>query len=452
MNTNRNSLCWVAGAFIFLLVAQLLATVPAQEKKVSVESLIYDLKHPEAERRKKAATLLGKNQIRSAVPALVEAAGDSDSGVRLEVVRALNSIRDVRAVPAYAKLTSDSTLQIQKEAVKGIESVYVLRETGFMQGVKKVADLVNPFSDDFDAVVVEPYVKVDPAAIDSLASLLSADDAGLRASAASALGTLRARSALPAIESRVGVEEDENVSVELVWAIIKIGERESAKSLIPLTRSASTKVRGQVIYGLGRMKATEAVPELTELYSAGIEERKKVLGIPVSSADEFQKNVYQSLAYIGDARNKDLFVEGLKSEGDFYRRFGAEGIGRIGDTSMTTDLGRSYISEKSGKARLAVGYALYLLGREEHLDEVVASVASGQAKHYLLEFEEADVPKLYGYVDSSKPAVQVALLEVIGLRGGSDAMEVVEKAASSPNADVASAGNLAIRRLRGRHP
>ena len=31
-------------------------------------------------------------------------------------------------------------------------------------------------------------------------------------------------------------------------------------------------------------------------------------------------------------------------------------------------------------------------------------------------------------------------------------IEVVEKASSSPNTDVASAANLAIRRLHGRHP
>ena len=115
-------------------------------------------------------------------------------------------------------------------------------------------------------------------------------------------------------------------------------------------------------------------------------------------------------------------------------------------------MARLYIGERARAARLAAGFALFLLGREEHLDELVAAADSGQAKHYLMELEEADIPKLFGHFDSSKPTVQVALLEVIGLRGGMNAMELAEAAISHANTDVAAAGNLAIRRLRGRHP
>jgi HEAT repeat protein len=211
-------------------------------------------------------------------------------------------------------------------------------------------------------------------------------------------------------------------------------------------------VRAAAIYGLGSLRANEAVPQLTELYSSGIEERRRVLGIPVSSANEFQQNVYQSLSLIGDPSSKGLFMDGLTNEDSFYRRFSAEGLGRIGDTSATTEVARMRLAEKSSEARLAADFALFLLGREEHLDAVVAVADSGQAKHYLMELGESDVAKLFGYLESAKPSIQVGLLEVIGLRGGQDAIEVAEKASSSPDTDVASAANLAIRRLHGRHP
>jgi HEAT repeat protein len=311
---------------------------------------------------------------------------------------------------------------------------------------------VNPFSDDFDPVVVEPYEQVDPAAIDSLVPLLSADDASLRESAAGVIGTLRGSSALPTIQSRLEEEKENDVTLALIRAVILIGDREAAESLIPLTRSSETEVRALAIYGLGRLRVKEAVPQLTELYSSGIEERRRVLGIPVSSVNEFQRNVFQSLSLIGDSESKGLFMDGLGNEDAFYRRFSAEGLGRIGDTSVTTDVARMRIPEKSSEVKLATGFALFLLGREEHLDELVAAADSGQAKHYLMELGESDIAKLFAYLDSSKPSIQIALLEVIGLRGGRDAIEVAEKATSSADANVASAANQAVRRLNGRHP
>jgi hypothetical protein len=69
-----------------------------------------------------------------------------------------------------------------------------------------------------------------------------------------------------------------------------------------------------------------------------------------------------------------------------------------------------------------------------------------------MELGESDIAKLFAYLDSSKPSIQIALLEVIGLRGGRDAIEVAEKATSSADANVASAANQAVRRLHGRHP
>ena len=450
MRTNRGFVRPFIGVLVLVLATPILLALPPQG--VNVDGLVFDLKHPEAERRRNAANQLGSTQARSAIPALVETSGDSDAGVRLAVVRALNNMPDQGAVPAYVQLMTDPDVRIQREAVRGIETVYVARETGFVQGVRRVADFVNPFSDDFDPVVVEPYEKVDPAAIDTLAGLLSASDDNLRASAAAALGTLRGHAALPEIKGRLEVEQVENVTVELIWAIVKIGDREAAGALIPLTRSNVSNVRTQSIHGLGRLRANEAVPQLTELYSSGIEERRRVLGIPVSSVNEFQRNVFKSLSLIGDPSSKGLFQEAIKHEEQFYRRFGAEGLGRIGDTSVTTDVARLYIGERSREVRLAAGFALFRLGREEHLDELVAAADSGQVKHYLMELEESDIPKLFDHFDASKPSVQVALLEVIGLRGGPDAIELAEAASSHANTDVAAAGNLAIRRLHGRHP
>ncbi len=423
-----------------------------QTKKVSVESLIYDLKNPDQDRRKEAAVLLGQNRVRSAVPALIEATNDSDPEVRHEVTKALVRIKDRRAVPAFAALTRGNSIEISKEAVRGIEQAYVTRQAGFVHGVKRVADVVNPFSNDFDPVVVEPYENVSPEAIEALSDLLDSPDSGLRSMAAASLGTLRGRAALPRILDKLETESNDDVVVELIQAVSKIGDSSVGPSLIPLTRASSRKVRDEAIFALGHLRVGEAVPVLTDLYSAGIEERKRVFGVvPVSGSDEFQKHVFQSLSQIGAPASKELFLSGLSSDGDFYRRYGAEGLARVGDPGVLTELGRAYIWEKDGQAKMAISFALYRLGREEHLDELVANANSGQVKHYFLEFDSPEISKLYPYLSTSKPGIQAALLDVIGMRGDRSAMDHAASLTNSAEASVASAANLAIRRLQGRH-
>ena len=143
-----------------------------QTKKVSVSGLIYDLKHPEPERRKDAALLLGQNKVREAVPGLIELTKDPDNAIRLEAVRALVHINDPAALPTYVQLTRDSSKPVQEMSIEGIINTYVADEGGFIHGVQKFADIVNPWSDDYNPLTVEPYVAVSPDAVSALAVLL----------------------------------------------------------------------------------------------------------------------------------------------------------------------------------------------------------------------------------------------------------------------------------------
>ena len=72
------------------LTLVLTASVEAQQReKIQVKGLIYDLEHPDAERRRQSAILLGRHEIRQAVPALIKSTEDEDESVRLQSVRAL---------------------------------------------------------------------------------------------------------------------------------------------------------------------------------------------------------------------------------------------------------------------------------------------------------------------------------------------------------------------------
>ncbi len=424
--------------------------VSQETRKVSVEALVYDLKHPDPERRKQAAAALGQNRIRSAAPALAELAADPDDSVRLEAARALVSIGDPGSVEAFVRLSGDSRREIRSLAVEGIVQTYTSSEGGFFQGVRKIADFVNPFSDDYNPKVVEPFVQVDPAAVDALSRLLSDPESSIRRDAALALGILRAHSALPAIQSRLSEETDEDARVELIRAIYKIGDPAAASGLVPLIRDPSKKVHDEAIFTVGRLRVPEAVQPMKELYESGVEERRKIFKIvPVSGTDDLQRNLLQSLSYIGDPTCKDLFLAALDDTRVFFRRYGAEGLGRLGDPDTTTPVARAYLRESSSNAKLAMSFALYRLGRQEHLDELVANVGKDQALNYLLEFDSAQVAKLYPYLglDVGQTA---RLFEVIGSRGDRSALPIAEKFSASPETSIASAANTAIRRLRAR--
>src|SRR5881628_4019161 len=92
---------------VVVLLAALLVTTASfqaqtrQTRQVPVDGLIFDLKNPDAVRRKDAAIALGTNKVARAVPDLVAAAKDADPAVRREIVVALDKLRDPRGLPAF---------------------------------------------------------------------------------------------------------------------------------------------------------------------------------------------------------------------------------------------------------------------------------------------------------------------------------------------------------------
>jgi HEAT repeat protein len=422
----------------------------AAQQKVNISGLLIDLENPDPNRRKQAAQLLGQVKSEEAVPALIKTTEDEDDAVRFEAVRALVRINDSRALPSYIRLTQDSRRDTQEKSIEGIINVYVAEQGGFIQGVKKFADTVNPFSDDYNPLTVESYVSVHPEALQALSNLLPHSDARIRKDAATALGILRAHSALPDIEKQLRRERNDDVKVELIRAFYKIADPVAARGLVSYIRDSSKKVHDEAIFTVGRLRVIEAVPDLKDIYESDVRERRRVLGVlPVSRSDDLLRKVLEALAYIGDPSCREIFLSALEDERDFYRRFAAEGLGRMGDRSVVTQLATKHLREQIFSVKMGMSYALYRLGRDEHLVELIQN---DQGAFYLLELNPEEVSKLLPYLESEKDSVRVRVLEVIGLRGDPNALPVVQKMTQHSNIDVVSAANLAIRRIRGRYP
>ena len=449
MAISRTFFCTLIVCLTALISSSLLAQQP---QEVSVDGLIYDLKHPDNDRRKRAATALGQSKVRKAVPGLIELTEDRDASLRLAAAKALVRINDTRALKAHIRMTRDPKKEIQEKAIEGIIKIYVANEEGgFISGVKKLAGTVNPLNDDYNPLLVESYVPVSQDAKDALAELLFSPETGIRKDAAVALGILRAHSALSPIQHALSLEPNDGVKVELIRTIYKIGDPSAGTEVIPLVRDPDKKVHDEAIFTLGRLRVREALPLLKELYESGVEERKKILGfVPVTGKDDLRKKLLEALAYIGDSSCRDLFLSALEDSRDSYRLLAAEGLGRIGDSGDITRVAEEYLREKSSKAKLGMSLALYRMGREEHLIEVVNSSGKDQAYHYLLEFNANEIRELYPYLLTVEHPIRLRLLDIIGLRGDSSAVPVIEDLMQSTNPELASAANLAMRRLQSR--
>jgi HEAT repeat protein len=444
----RNLLCGLA---VWAVVAGSFPGLAQQSREVSIDGLIYDLDHPDGDRRKAAAKLVGQHKVVQAVPGLIELTEDPDHLIRMAALRALVRLNDPSALDTYVRLTHDPRQEIQEKAIEGIINIYIVEEGGFITTLKKFAETVNPFSDDYNPLVVEPFVPVSQDAIQALTELLAWHIPQIRKDAAIALGILRARSALPAMQETLSRETSDSVKVQLIRAFYKIGDPVAGRALIPSIMDPDKKVHDEAIFALGRLRVNEAAPQMKQLYESGVQERRKVLGfVPVSGSDDLQKKLLEALAYIGDPSCRELFLNALTDPRESYRIYAAEGLGRIGDTSYLTEVGRQYRREDSGKVKLALNYSLYNLGREEHLIELVGNLDSDQVYYYLLEMDAGEVPKLYPYLRESDHAIRMRLLDIVGLRGDPSAFPIIQEMAESPNAELASAANLALRRIEGR--
>jgi HEAT repeat protein len=425
------------------------AAARPQTREVPVESLIFDLKSPDPVRRKDAAIALGKNKIQRAVPDLVAAAGDSDAAVRREIMIALDRIRDAGALPAFVDRCSDSDKEIRDKAIDGLMNLYLSQEGGLGGTVGKVANFLNPWSDEWAEVVVEPNVPIDPRTVEALRLRLQDSEEGIRIKAARGLGIVRGRAAVPALAEATTTDKSNGVRFECTRSLRKIGDPTAAASLVNLVSYPDRKVRNEAVYTLGRLRAKDAVPEMTRLLE---EEAAK----PLKEIDQdYLERLLGALAYIGDARSKDVFVRFRQSPEAALRMHAAEGLARTGDLSMATDVSRERLVEKDPRVRTAQAFALYRMQRREYLDEVVRALGSRQtnreAVDYLVTLRPEELPELYKQVDNNDNAsIREGLAEVLGLVGDPRALPSLETLTRDSRGQIAPLANQAIRRINAK--
>lgn len=410
----------------------------------SIEKLREKLKSRKAGDRRKAAGELGQTLSREATPLLLGAVGDKDPEVRRAAVKSLGLIRDTGAVTMLLTALDDGVPAVRQEAVIALVNLYTEKDAGsfLTREAKRLYARLNPFSGPVagDDTVIEPDVKVAPAVIDGIAGRLRDSNRMVRFYAAKALGVLRGRAAIPKlVEGMKGAEP--NLQVAILRSFYKIRDRSVAGEVRPYLLNTSKKVRNEAILTLGLFKSLEALPQIQTLYDQ-------------NPGRDVRLNCLEAMALIGDAGSLPVFRRHLSDGGPKYRQFAAEGIGRAGDGSVAAEVSRAVREEKKPAPRLAMSFALYSLGRNEHLDQMVAALKERmihqQAQAYLIELKARVSPELVNYLSDSSPVVRRRLCLILGMIGDSATARKLRPLLKDDAPEVVSEATRALRRIGAR--
>jgi HEAT repeat protein len=405
----------------------------AAAEEPSFAALVADLKSPTAKTRLEAVSQLGKSRRREAVTPLATLVRDPDARVRIEVVRAFRELRDLSAVPALLTSLGDGDAKIREEAVGTLVELYAERDRS-----GPIAGFLELFSDEYDRASVPPFTAVDPAVFQGLAGLLRDEDKVIRQDVAYSLGILGATPAMSALQAALP-DPEPGVRGAAATSIGKIGTAQDGKALIPLLSDESTDVRNRALQAIGVLRVREAGAPLRELFETN---RRRPLGVKVLG----------SLSRIADPAQAELFRELLQDPDPEKRRLAVEGLGRISDAPMLSAFKKDYQRERGEDLRLALSFAITMLGDRAFVDTLVLALPSRtlgtRARNYILELGRPVVPDLFPYLSDPEAEIRAALCDIMAQIGDAEAIPRLKPLLDDPSSKVADRANRAVELLR----
>jgi HEAT repeat protein len=253
--------------------------------------------------RRAAAEALGKLGDPQAVPALIQALGDSDSAVRAVSAEALGAIGDPQAVPALIvalgdwgdwwsenvrRAAAEALVRIGAPAVPaliqalGDRSENVRRaaaEALVRIGAPAVPALIQALGDDEFRVrraAAEALVRIGAPAVPALIQALGDRSENVRRAAAEALGAIGDPQAIPALIQALG-DSDSAVRAVSAEALGAIGDPQAVPPLIQALGDSDWDVRRAAAEALGRLGNPQAVPPLSVWAHAGEDAARNAL-------------------------------------------------------------------------------------------------------------------------------------------------------------------------------
>src|SRR5439155_12086656 len=284
---------------------------------------------------------------REAIPKLAAALKrEPKSEVRASIVAALGRIRDREAIPVLADtLRTDLEKDVRSQAIDSLLRLYIpIDDSGplrtIFSRVKSVFFEANP-------PVIGPEVQVDASVKDALAAAMQKDFSDeVRAQAARALGTLKARDQVPVLVATLEDpqnREHRNVRLEVVRTLGMIRDPAAGPALERALRDPNKQIQEEAILAIGLVAYTPARATLEQFFRTESDRRIKSRSL-------------EALSLLRDAGNTKLFESLLNDSNDTYRELAAEGLARLHyDASGWKD---RFDQEKKENVRNALAFVL----------------------------------------------------------------------------------------------
>lgn len=399
--------------------------------------------------RIRAIRILAK-QFGEGIPGIAAYAQDPSLEVRLEAVQRLNDIGGPRTLPPLVTFTTDSDPEVQLKAIDGIVSIYVTGylKDGVSRNVKRSSEDIKVRFNEPPDLVVDGYVNVPQEAIVALTGVLrNSKSFDAKASAARALGVLRANPAVKDLSEALYSKNDQLMYESLV-ALQKIRDASAGPSVAFLVRDLNPKVQLAALHTAGILRSQQA--------AAGI---RTVIGDRGNS--KVHKEAIDALAKIADPADRDLFLRYLGEKDASLRVAGAEGLGRIKNTADAARLDQTFEAEREPLPRLAQAFAVVSLGRLEMNEfspfRYIVSALNQPSRRpaalaYLIELarDPAVRQTLYPTLPRATKDEKTGLCQVFGESAGSDAIPHMDKLKDDLDSSVAQTCLLSLRTLETR--
>jgi HEAT repeat protein len=379
---------------------------------------------------------------REAIPKLAEALKkESKSDIRAQMIAALGRIRDRDAVPVLADtLKNDLDKNVRSQAIDSLLRIYIpIDDSGPIRTIfNKVKNvLLEP-----NAPVVGPEVQVDAAAKEALATTMQKDfNDDVRADAARALASLRARDQIPALTA--ALEDPQNrehgkVRVEAARTLGALRDPAAGPALERALRDSDTQVVQAAILGVGLVGHSPARPQLEEMFRTSPNRLIKTQAL-------------QSLALLRDPASVPLFESLLSHKDDYYRELAAEGLARL-KYAGARDWKMRFEEERKSNVRNALAYGLAAAGDLDYINNLANELDSrdkDQVEVYLYELGKfnGQLNELQRYLRSMNPKVRAGIARIIGDIGDPSSTDQIRALTDDPNTEVVREAVAALRKL-----
>jgi HEAT repeat protein len=338
---------------------------------------------------------------------------------------------------------------VQLEAIETALSFYLSRQLKTRQRVALVVEVrgrtpaETAFDGDPELLLRRPIPRE---LWSGLGGALRDESPAVQAQALYALGAMARPPVDATLETPISallVHPDLRVSIAAMRVAARLRMRLIGESLVVKLNDPRPEVRFAAYDALGDLREARAVEALTNLvnyYGNDLEGRA----------------AFEALARIGHPSSAPRFAPRLVDRDARVRQRAAEAMGLAGDRQHVGLLEAGVEVDGSEHVRLAMRYALHLLGRgsiEPLLLGLRSEKTAAQARLYFLALAPMVNGPLLDHLRSSSAPIRAAAAEMLGIIADSASLSALEPlAASEADPDARAAMTRAVERIRIAHP